>query len=545
MNYYLFVFFISLLPVASIFFTSDLNHTHDGFVHLARMGAYFKALQDLQIPVRWAGDLNYGYGMPLFNFIYQLPYFISSLFLFLGFGLVTTFKIVLVLSYILSGIFMFAFGKSFFKDDKKALLVTVFYQFAPFRLVELLVRGSFGEVYTYTFLPLVLFGFTLFLRKQTYRNFSIIAVASAFLILSHNALSLVFFGMCVLFILFFANEKKKIITSFSALMLGLFLASFYWLPAIFEHKYTYGDLFMKEMYLSHFPPLQNFFIPNFINSESLLIGGIAVQFGLFHTLAVVISIVILLQKKTGSIYKKIISMCLLLFFAALFFMQPVSKIFWEQISILRQFQFPWRFLAVISFVTSILSISFFFFTVFKRKEIYYVLLLLVIISTIYYWRPPLGYDKIDEKYYWNFPLNTTYFGETDVIWSTGPAKEYPKKRVDVIGGQATIANFTKKSNIHQFTIAAKTNAQLVDHIQYFPGWRVFVDNKPVSIEFQDQHWRGEITFVVSKGNHTVKVIFGESPVRFVANIISVLSFLALFLFFFLRNSVGNSIKKII
>ncbi len=525
---YLFVFFISLLPIFSIFLTTDLNHTHDGFVHLARMGAYFKALADAQIPVRWAGDLNYGYGMPLFNFIYQLPYFLSSVFLSFGFGLVITFKIVLVLSYILSGIFMFAFGKAFFNDDKKALLITVFYQFSPFRLVEILVRGSFGEVYAYTFLPFVLFGLTLLLRKQTYRNFSIVSLATALLILSHNALSLVFFGICVLFTLFFASEKKKIIYGFCALGVGLLLTSFYWIPAIFEHKYTYGDLFMREMYLSHFPPFANFFIPNFTNSEVLQTGGISVQIGLFHIIGLFLSIMVLYRRKLLIVDKKIIIFSLILTLSAFILMEPLSKILWGNISLLRQFQFPWRFLAVVSFATSLLSVSFLFFDVVRKKWAYYTLLFLVIISTAYYWNPPLGFDKIDEKYYWNFPLNTTYFGETDVIWSTGPAKAYPKQRVEIIGGQANLSNFTKRSNVHTFTVDAKTSVQLVDHTQYFPGWRVFVDDKPVSIEFQDQHWRGEITFVIPKGTHNVKAVFGESPIRFFADILSLSSLAALF-----------------
>ena len=160
-HFYFLILILSLVPFIGVFTTSLLPHTHDGFVHLARIGAYFKALEDGQIPVRWAGDLNYGYGLPLFNFIYQVPYFISSIFIFLGLGLVNAFKVTLVLSFLLSGIFMFGFSLSFFKDLKKALLVTLFYQFMPFRLIEILVRGSFGEVYTYAFFPLVLWGITL------------------------------------------------------------------------------------------------------------------------------------------------------------------------------------------------------------------------------------------------------------------------------------------------------------------------------------------------------------------------------------------------
>ena len=192
-KYYLIVLGLSIPPLISIFSTLQFPHVHDGIVHLARMAAYFKALQDFQIPVRWAGDLNYGYGMPLFNFIYHVPYLFSALFIFLGFGLVFTFKIVLSLSFLLSGVFMFAFAKAFFNPsatsdvasadgDKKALIVTIFYQFAPFRLVELLVRGSYGEVYAYTFFPLVLFGLVKIFQKRETIFVIVTGVATALLI---------------------------------------------------------------------------------------------------------------------------------------------------------------------------------------------------------------------------------------------------------------------------------------------------------------------------------------------------------------------------
>ena len=52
--------------------------------------------------------------------------------------------------------------------------------------------------------------------------------------------------------------------------------------------------------------------------------------------------------------------------------------------------------------------------------------ILIIASTVFYWKPAEGFDKVNEEYYWNFPLNTTYYGETDVIWSAGAFKKYPK-----------------------------------------------------------------------------------------------------------------------
>lgn len=532
---YFLVVVLSLIPLVSFFATSLLPHTHDGPVHLARMAAYFKALQDGQIPVRWAGDLNYGYGLPLFNFIYPLPYTIASFFIFLGLGLVLSFKITLVFSFILSGIFMLGFSLEFFRNIKKAFLVTIFYQFFPFRIIEILVRGSFGEVYAYTFLPLVLWGITNLNKNPNYWNFLLTSIATALLIVSHNAVSFVFFTICLVFSVVFAAKAKNYVLNVFSLLVGLLLSSFYWIPAIIEHKFTYGDLFMKDLFRSHFPPIQNFFIPNFLNSESLQTGGISIQTGLFHTIAIILAIVALIVgKKIDKPTKKIFIFSFILLATALFLMQPISLFLWENISFLRQFQFSWRFLGVIAVVTSLLSLSFLSFKAFQKKRIFGLLIFLTIISTAYYWKPPLGFDSIEEQYYWNYPLNTTYFGETDVIWSAGGKSSYPKQRVEVIGGRAVIEDFKKKSNLHTFFVDAQSKAQLVDHTQYFPGWRAEVDKREVEVEFQDPNNRGEITFWVPKGEHFVKVVFGESPIRFFADLLSITSMLGLLLLVALR-----------
>lgn len=523
--YYIILVLISFLPLASFYITSDLLHTHDGLVHLARIGAYFKALRDGQFPVRFAGDLNYGYGMPLFNFIYPLPYLIASVFVFLGFGLVDAFKLTLVLSYLLSGVFMFAFAKEFLSDIKKGFLVAIFYQFASFRIIEILTRGALGETYAYSFFPLALLGLTCLFKKQTIRNFLIASLGTAFLILSHNSVSLIFFALSFGFILFFAKNKKEFAVGLGALVFGLLLSAFYFLPALLEHKYTYGDLFMKKLYLVNFPPFQNLLAPNLINSPLFWVGKVPVQIGLFQILAVISSIIVIFFRKIDFTAKKLIIFCILIFIIALFFMHPTSKILWERISFLRQFQFPWRFLSAVVFSTSLLSVSFFSFNFFKKTPIYYLAVAFVIISSIFYWIPKESFDKINENYYWNFPLNTTYYGEADVIWSAGPAKSYPKQRVEIISGNAQIKKFNKKSNLHTFQVDAKTSAVIIDHTQYFPGWRVYIDAAPAAIEFQDINHRGEIEFSIPRGKHNVRVIFEETRIRFLADILSILALL--------------------
>ena len=526
-RYYFLILILSFLPLVGIFLTSQLPHTHDGLVHLARIGAYFKALQDGQFPVRWAGDLNYGYGMPIFNFMYQVPYIISSFFVFLGLGLVSAFKITLASSFLLSGVSMLGFSLSFFKDVKKAFLATLFYQFFPFRLIEILIRGSFGEVYTYAFFPLVLWGVVLLFGKVNFINILITSLGTALLILSHNALSLVFFLIAIVFILFFGGKPKNYIAPFFSLFIGLLLSAFYWIPAIFERHFTYGDLFMKELYISHFPPIQNFFIPNFFNSTSLQTGGISIQFGFFHTLVFVLALIALFSNKIKKVDSKLIIFSLTIFFVALFVMQPMSKFIWEKIALLRQFQFSWRFLSVIGFSITLMSVSIFHFSFFRKKIVYFVFLFLLIISTVYYWRPVLGWDKINEDDYWNFPLTTTYFGETDLIWSEGPAKNYPSQRVEVIDGKGSVGDIKKKSNLLIFKVSNQSPIKVVTHIQYFPGWRAFVDGKQTPIEFQYGIYRGHIVFQIPKGQHEVRLSFGESKIRLIADMLTVVSIIIL------------------
>jgi len=541
--FFLIIILLSCLPISSIFITPKLLHTHDGFVHLARIAAYFKALQDLEFPVRWAGDLNYGYGMPLFNFMYQTPYFISSIFLATGVGLVNAFKFTLALSFLLSGIFMFGFTREAFGDNKKAFLVTIFYQFAPFRFIELLVRGAFGEVYTYAFLPLILWGIARFVKKQTFGNMSLIAIASALLILSHNALSLVFFGICVLYGFLFATSKKMFLQICSGLGIGLILAAFYWIPAILEHKYTYGDLFMQALYLQHFPPLQNFFIPNFFNVPSLQTKGISVQIGLFHTIAILLSIYLLFQKKTTSFMKTFTAVNIAILLITFFFMQPISIPIWSRVALLRQFQFSWRLLGTISFITAMLSVSFMYIKLFSKQWIQVLLIFFVIVTTIFYWNPSLGYDKIKETDFWNYPLTTTYFGETDIIWSAGPAKAYPKQRIQFVQGNGKITHFVKRQTTQTFSATSTTSAVLVSNTEYFPGWRVFVNGESVPIQFQDPNWRGLITFHIPKGVNTVQIAFSETPLRFFSDVLSLCGIAFLIVLGIVRKKIFYESKR--
>lgn len=520
---FIWVLFWSIIPIAWLFMDEGLWHTHDGLVHLPRIAAFYRALSEGHFPPRIAGYLNYGYGMPLFIFIYHIPYYVSSFFVLIGLSLADSFRLALSITYPLSGIAVYLFGRSFFGRRKHAFWMFLFYQFAPYRFVDLHMRGSFGESYTYVFLPLSLWGLTELFKKHSYTWFVVSSVSTAFLIMSHNSISLAYFGILVLFTVCFAKSSRGRIAGLVSLGMGILLSSWYWMPAVIEHIYTYGDMLMENVYVDHFVPWYHYIIPNLYNMKPLIFQGIMAQFGIFHVVAVLLAGILLVKRNISSVEFRQYSFSLLLLAGAVFLMQPVSTPLWKHISLLRQFQFPWRMLSVVVFATSFLATSYLSFGFVTKRRVLMVLAGAVAMSTVFYWVPQYGHDDIDEDYYWNFPLNTTYYGETDVIWSAGPAGSYPPEPVQVISGTAVVNGYTKKGHVHTYSVEASDNARLVDNTQFFPGWRVYIDGVKTPVEFQDVHWRGLVTFSVPDGTHDVRVEFGRTRVRLAAEILTLVS----------------------
>ena len=523
------IILLSILPMAQMFTTTALPHTSDGAMHLARMASYYKEVMQGQFPVRWAGDLNYGFGTPIFNFFHPLPYMITTMMVALGSSLTQALKLSFLLSFIGSGIGMYLFSLALWKNTRTAVFVTILYQFAPFRLVDILVRGSLGGIYAYTLLPFVLWGVVQFIKSKKYTDIWIMAFCSAGLALSHNIVGFVFFGVAFIFTLFYPSPKRLKIISLLSLLGGVGIAGFFVMPAILDHNYTLGYLLTKNLFYDHFGPLINFFLPNFTNNAQLRIHEVSVQIGLAHILALITSAFFVIQKKITEKTNVFVALfCITMFCVTLFFMQKVSTPFWENISILRQFQYPWRLLAVITFITALAGFS--IVKMVKSRFIIVCIGLFVIFSTVYYWTPPQGYQTINESDYWNYPLTTNYYGEVDTMWSEGPAKEFPKAPLELIAGQATIQTIKHASTMHEYTVVATTPATLLDNTEYFPGWNVIVNNKKTAIQFQDPNHRGIIAFDVPVGTSHVFVQWRENKMRLVADYISVISiiiFLAL------------------
>lgn len=529
----IFIHAIFLFP----FLKPGIPLSHDADAHLARIGSYYKAFQDGQFPPRWAGNLNYGYGSPLFIFYYPLPGTIASVLHALGISLENSFKLIMALAFVLAPIAFYAWSSQI-AGRKVAFVGSLLYGFAPYHFLDLYVRGDIAEILSFVFVPLV-FLYIEKLKKNIYLKYIIIGgICYALLILSHNAVSLMFSPVFLTYN-FVQAKRKGFVSCVILLLVGLLLSSFFWLPALVEGKFVQAAFFIGDMYELHFPTFQKLIYSSWgFGPDVYKSGGLSPQIGPLHIFLVFISGLLVLKKTKDY---KIVFYWFILFIFVVFLTLSLSDFIWQQISLLKLFQFPWRFTALSSFIAAVLGM--YALKNLSNKKILIVVAVLLIITSF----PLVKTKEISAKgdrFYYSYKGSTDYHGAATTVWSAGDKGAYTKKLVEIISGDAKLKNLMKKSNLHKFTVLADSNSRILDNTIYFPGWQVFVDGKKIPIEFQDINYRGLITFFVPEGIHDIEVRFAESPIRLFSDIVSLLTLVLILVAFLFHRSLNRLLVKL-
>jgi len=528
---HLFLFILILISFVALgdLFKPGLPLTHDGQDHVARIANFYQNLSEGSIIPRWAGNLNWGYGHPILEFLYPLPSYFASFFHFLGFTLVDSVKLVFGISFILSGIAMYVFIKELLKDEKVAFLAALLYIIAPYRFVDLYVRGAIGEHVAFIFPPFIFYFLIKLSKRYSYWYAFGGSLSLAGLILSHNAITLMFLPLIFVYIIYLifqsSNRKYFIRSSFTLIFFGFGLSAFFWIPAFMEGKYTLRNIVTSGgEYVSSFVAWKDFF------SSVWSYGGstaLSKQIGLMHWIGIFTSVIATyyLYIKKNKLWLVSLSSFIILI-ASLFLMTSGSNPIWQSITILQKFQFPWRFLSLTVFLSAFLGAIAFYVVSDKYKKI---LLLILVVSLLIinkdYWHAN-GFLHKEESFYAGIYNGTTDTGESSPIWSVRFMEKRPTSKVKIIEGNAEIKEIARKITMRKYTINASERSRILENTLYFPGWNVLVDGKDVEVEFQDQNHRGLITFYVDRGEHLVNIMYEETKVRKLSNVISLVSLLA-------------------
>ena len=236
-----------------------------------------------------------------------------------------------------------------------------------------------------------------------------------------------------------------------------------------------------------------------------------------------------LYKKKDNIWK-IACAVVVIFFGALFLMTDTSKLIWQHVSLLQKFQFPWRLLSVVVFVTAVAG-GIFIAASQKKWRLYIVIIttILILFTNKEYWHAN-NYLIKPESFYTGIYNGTTDTGESAPIWSIRFMEKRPNAHMEVIEGNASIKEINRSVTNHKYEIIAKEQSRIKENTLFFPGWRVIVDGKEVPLQFQDPQQRGLMTFVISPGVHDVIVQFTETKLRFLANLTSFSSMVVIIIY---------------
>lgn len=523
----LLVFTLGVIPLVPLFFPG-LPITHDGQDHVARIANFYQSLTEGNIVPRWAGNLNWGYGHPILMFLYPFPSYLASLFHFVGFSLIDSLKIVFGVTYILSGLGMYLWIKNIW-GEKAAIAASAMYLYAPYRFVDLYVRGAIGEHVAFLFIPFICYFLVKLAKKYSYWHFFGLSTSIAGLILSHNAMAVMFLPVIFLYFLTLTSNGNKKFPLFvlAAGLIGFGLSFFFIFPAFFEGKYTLRDKVTGSFeYRNSFVSLQKFF------DFSWSFGGtqlLSKQIGVPIIAAFFVCLAFFSHNKNRMLF--FIFTGSLIF--SLFLMTQASDVIWSNVTLIQKFQFPWRFLSIVVFSGSVLvgmSVASFK-TKKSQKILATVFVFLIMLFSVKYIQVN-GYLHKSDAYFKDIYYGTTDTGESAPIWSVRFMEKRPVGNAKIIDGIGVIELISKDTIDRKYKLKVESErVRVLENTLYFPNWTVYINGNKTKIEFQDEAYRGLITYYVPKGNHEVEVKFEDTKLRRAANIVSIAFVVAIGVFY--------------
>lgn len=243
--------------------------------------------------------------------------------------------------------------------------------------------------------------------------------------------------------------------------------------------------------------------------------------------------------------------CVFLLIFSLFMTTGYSSFIWDRVGYLWYLQFPWRFLTFTTILISILGgccIFFIFrllnqyieprgFNVLIQGFIYNILVIFLVAGTIItyqkYFKPQRVLMVTDkeltarEEISWRISRTSYEFvpkgiktkkSELDTTELAIEKKDLPQDPYKVILGDADIETVKNNFQNKEFSVNAKTQLIFRLNTYNFPGWTTYLNSQKTSIN--DRNDYKLITLNIPQGQHELKFVFKNTPVRNLANFLT-------------------------
>lgn len=561
---------ITILAVSGLL-NSQYFSIHDD-QHITRLYLLDQAIKQGNFYPRWVGGLGFNFGYPLFNFYPPLIYYIAETFHLLGFNLLWSLKLMIVVGTILSSIGMYLLGKRFF-DKKTGLLSATFFTFFFYRAITIYVRGAWAEFFAMSILPFVFLGLDNIYRNKNFKQALLFSISLGLLIIAHPLIAFpAFFFITLFFVYYFFCSKNRWLF-FKNFLVGSFfalsLSAFFWLPSLVEKKYTLVDAILTHelaSYKIHFVyPYQFWFSPwGYGGSIAGPADGISFQLGKIHIFLTIFSIFaclfyFLFKEKRESL--KIYLFLLFLFLFSLFMSSIYSQFIWDKIKYLWYLQFPWRFLTFTGIFISLIAGAgiYYFGKIIEldnnvKKVLFNLIIVFLLVVTVVKYSPyfnPHNPKEYDERTLTSFEEISWRVSKTSFEFSPNGIKtkktelgtttiglekrDLTKEDFKILSknqGRTKIKTIINKFARKEFEVQSKSPIDFRLNTFNFPGWQASLDGKEIKIN--DNNDYKLITVLVPQGNHKLLFSFNDTSVRILGNFISIISLIILSSLFFIN-----------
>ena len=517
-------------------------YTHDD-IEIFRLNEFMQCFRDGQIPCRWSANLGKGYGYPWFEFYAPMIYVVPSLLHTIGFSLVASLNLFEFLTFLLAAWAMYTFAKELTKRDDLAALASVLYTLYPFHAINAFIRGVYAENLCWSLAPLIMLGIYRLVRTNKWQKSLPFLFAAIYV--THIISSFVVTGIAAgwLVALLIVHKKpmfRNIIRFTAAVVMGIGIAAFYFIPVIAEKQLVQtGSLISGYFtYSNHFVSLGQLFTW-YVWNYNASVWGIAkddmpFMVGHIHTIllgvALMFTVFFFLRDKK---YQKqntkelgLVAFSLAAFGFLIFLTHGKSEFLWKHIVELQYVQFPWRFVAWagIPLVTAIILLL----STLPKKLTMVLLFATFVALPIYSYRFffPRYYDQYTDVDYLagsktKDQMSASLYDYLPDTVHKVPENDASSPLYTKVDGVTAASVYARTSNHFVVTVTDEHSATLTLSEFYFPGWTGTVNGRKTTITPDPSY--GLITITVPAGKSIVDLHFGETPLRALADCVTIAS----------------------
>ncbi len=418
------------------------------------------------------------------------------------FGFVASIKIIIVLSFLSSGIFVFLWLNKIF-NRLSAIVGALTFIYLPYHLFDLYHRGSVGEIFAFVWVA-----FCLWMIEEG--NPFLLSLGILLLAISHNTVLILF--LPVLFVYALVRKSIALKTLTVSFVLGILMASFFLIPAFVELVNT-----------------------SFLSTKII---DLADSFASLQ-LAGWLSFAVIIAAFATAIYKKNKNYTVILFITitaiCLLLSNEISRPLWPFLPT-SVIQFPFRVLSLVLFCVSFLA-SYLIFSFKKYQYVVAGLVLAFLVISSFKFLLPVKIDNYEDSFYATNEATTTVQDEYMPIWVRVKPSSHSQKSVKIVRGNGEIAHVTDLGSKISFDFNSQTPAVVQIAKIYYPGWRAFSKNSEKAIFYNNPG--GLMELKLTSGNQHVNLYFGETPLRLMADAISVFAFgISVLIFVKYRKNLG-------